>query len=189
MKYLFIFCLLISSTFAAEVTTLTMPLTEGSVKFLAKGRPSAIRIQGTGKPIQGSAQIKGVEVRGNFEVSVESLDTGIGLRTSHMKDKYLEAGKFPKAVFRLTEMKLPSPLTPNGYSVEEVPFSGQLTLHGIQHLVSGKASIETREGKVTTQVHFPVNLSDHGITIPAYLGITVNDVVEVDASFATQMQK
>jgi len=189
MKYLFIFYLLISSAFAAEVTTLTLPLTEGSVKFLAKGRPSAIRIQGTGKPIQGSAQIKGTEVRGDFELPMESLDTGIGLRTSHMKDKYLEAGKFPKAIFQLKEMKLPSPLTPNGYSAEEIPFSGQLTLHGVQQLVSGKASIETRDGKVSAQVHFPVTLSTHEIIIPTYLGITVNDIVEVDASFATQIQK
>lgn len=175
--------------YATDPGSLILKITEGSVKFLAKGKPSAIRIHGTSPAVQGSAQIKGVQVQGEFEVPVDTLDTGIGLRTSHMKEKYLESGKFQKVLFQIKEMKLPSPLVMNNYSAEDVPVTGLLTLHGVQRSVLAKASVHSQEGKINAIVRFPVTLSGHSITIPTYLGITVTDEVEIEVSLNTEIQK
>lgn len=186
---LFVFVGSQESLFATDPGNLTLKLTEGSVKFLAKGKPSAIRIHGTSPTIQGSAQVKGLQVQGEFEVPVDSLDTGIGLRTSHMKEKYLEAAKFPKALFQIKEMKLPSPLEINNYSAEDIPLTGLLTLHGVQRPILAKASVRSQDGKINANVRFPVTLSGHSITIPTYLGITVTDEVEVEVNLNTEIQK
>lgn len=171
----------------AGPSPVTLPISTGTVKFLAKGKPSAIRIHGTGQPIQGSVQLTGLDVKGNFDIAIDALDTGIALRTSHMKETYLEMKKFPKALFQLNEMKLPSTLKSNGYSAENIPLSGVLTLHGVQHSLSGIAALRSEEGKLTAHISFPVLLSSHGITIPTYLGVTVTDQVEVDVDLNAQL--
>lgn len=166
---------------------LNLNVNEGSVKFLAVGKPSAIRIRGTGESPKGSITVKDTEVKGEFEVALASLDTGISLRTNHMKEKYLEVQKFPNAIFSITQMKLPAAITPDGYSADDVPVTGLLTLRGVQHAVSGKASVRSDDGKVTANVQFPVSLAAHGISIPVYLGITVTDQVEVEVEVATKL--
>ncbi len=38
----------------------------------------------------------------HFEVDLAKIDTGIALRNEHMRDKFLQTSKYPKAVFDLT---------------------------------------------------------------------------------------
>jgi len=42
----------------------------------------------------------------NFDVDLNTLDTGIGMRNNDMKEDFLETGKYPSATFKLTSSSL-----------------------------------------------------------------------------------
>lgn len=70
----------------------------GSVEFLAIGRPSAIKIRGKGTAPEGKVTLVSDKenriARGTLVFDMTSLDTGMDTRNEHMKEKYLETGKY-----------------------------------------------------------------------------------------------
>ena len=109
-------------------------------------------------------------VDGALKLKLDSFQTGIGLRDRHMKEKYLEAGKFPEATLTLAKQTLPK----NG----SAPFEGELELHGVKKKVSGTA--ELLDGGKAVKASFPVSLKDYAITAPSFAGISVADQVNVE---------
>jgi polyisoprenoid-binding protein YceI len=114
---------------------------------------------------------------GQLSVDLRSLDTGIGLRNEHLRDKYLEVGKgsgFEQAV--LSDIRL-------GGDADTVQgrtsFSGQLLLHGTTRPVKGQADIRRDGGGVRVEASFPLTLADYGIPKPQYLGVGVRNEVQV----------
>src|SRR5690348_9319655 len=59
------------------------------VTFLAVGQPSALKIEGKGDGASGQIQLRAasgkVFATGKLGLELESLDTGIAMRTRHMK--------------------------------------------------------------------------------------------------------
>ena len=88
-----------------------MSAESGQVQFKTIGRPSALKIVGKGPAPKGQLNIdQNGNIKGQFDFELATLDTGIGLRDRHMKNKYLEVGKFPKAAITIQEMKFPNEL-------------------------------------------------------------------------------
>jgi polyisoprenoid-binding protein YceI len=148
----------------------------GTVEFLAIGKPSFIKIHGKGTPSKGTISVDGEKITGNLEFDVTSLDTEITKRNEHMKEKYLEVGKYPKATL---ELKSAKPL--KGWSLakpelKDADFEGVLTLHGTSQPVKGKFSITD---KSAANVLFKIKLTDYKIDIPSFAGVTVADDVEI----------
>jgi len=118
-------------------------------------------------------------VNGAVQVDLDTLQTGIGLRDRHLKDKYLETHRsdgFMSA--RLEEIRVERT---EGTSI---PFSGKLTLHGEQHTISGTADMQSqRDGSVRVRARFPVSIAAFGIQPPRYLGVGVRDEVQVQVQF------
>ncbi len=164
---------------------------QGEVEFVAIGRPSALKIRGkTGAP-KGEVRIENGKASGAFVLSLTALDTGINLRNQHMKEKYLEVGKFPEAKLLIESVDLPSDISAGEGSRDGLPFLGVLTLHGVQKPVAGSAKVERRQSSVEVEAQFGIKLSDFGVTTPSYAGITVAEDVQVKVRFATPitMQK
>lgn len=119
-----------------------------------------------------------VALGGDLVVDLRTLDTGIGLRNTHLRDAYLEVGKgdgFEKAVLSNLKLGDVDPETFQGRTA----FTGDLALHGAKVQVTGEAEIR-REGKsFRVNATFPVRISDYGIAKPQYLGVGVRDVVQV----------
>lgn len=151
----------------------------GALKFEATASPGALAIRGNGDSPTGSLDLQEVsgkyEVSGTLKMRVESFTTGIAMRDRHMKEKYLETGKYPEAMLTLTKQSLPK--TGTG------PFEGELVLHGVKHKVSGQAEIVSANGARTVKANFPVKLTDHGMVIPTFAGISVADSVSVETEF------
>lgn len=155
------------------------PAPAGSVQFLAVGRPSMLKIHGTGSKLEGKLQVQGKEVSGKVSIPLSTLDSGIALRTEHMKEKYLEVKKFPQAELELVQAEVDEKtLSTSG----EKPFRGKLSLHGKQKEVQG--TFELKDGVVKAK--FPLTLSDYAIEIPSYLGIKVADLVDVNVEIPFQ---
>ena len=160
---------------------LPLETAKSTVEFVAVGNPSQLKIHGKADPDSGGALLKG-----NFEVlpskqvvfqaefELKALKTGISLRDRHMHDKYLETSKYPKASLS-SEIKL---VGDSPYS-----FKGMMKLHGVEKEVEGLMTINDLE-RGDFGFEFNVDLSEFGIEIPSFMGVTVAEtvVVSVDIS-------
>lgn len=162
--------------YAAVDTALRLKPSQGSVVMEAVGRPAMVKIKGTGEGPQGSLTIKEGKVSGEITFSLSTLKTGIDLRDEHMKNKYLEIDKHPKATLTLKDVQLPKTWSKEKPQVAEVPFKGELTLHGEKKSVEG--TFEVTSGK-ELKAKMEIKISDFKIAVPSYLGITVADTVKV----------
>ncbi len=180
LPHAFVAFLLSSAGLASASTAPTQfGLAEGGVNFLAIGRPSALKIRGRGSVPQGTVVVSGSAVSGTFVFDLESLDTGIKLRNEHMKKKYLEIEKFPKAELVLTKVELKQPLGAGDFSFSNVPFEGTLSLHGVKRPVSGKTKGERKGQQLQLAADFNLKVSDFGISSPSFAGVTMADEVQV----------
>lgn len=111
-------------------------------------------------------------LKGEVSVDLATIDTGIGLRDQHLREKYLEISRgrgFDQAL--LSEIRLDQ-AEGEGFQ-GKTGFTGKLLLHGVSRDVAGTAEIR-REGALTrVEASFPLSLTDFGIQPPEYLGVGV----------------
>lgn len=148
----------------------------GSVEFLAIGKPSFIRIHGVGSSATGQIAVENEKAQGKFAFDLGSLNTGIETRNEHMKTKYLETPKYPKAELEVTGTSALKDWTPQNPKIAEAEFDGMLTLHGVTKPIKGNFSVS---GSGAADIHFKVKLSDYAVSVPVFAGITVADEVEI----------
>ena len=162
-----------------------MNVDSGAVEFNAIGRPSALKIHGKGSAPKGTLTVEGGAASGQLIFDLESLDTGIKMRNEHMKQKYLEVGKYSKATLTLTKIAVsPALFTETGKS-EPVPFQGKLHLHGIEKPVTGTAKLERNGDQLSVDAQFGIKISDYGIVTPSFSGITMAEDVNVAVQLTT----
>ena len=115
-------------------------------------------------------------INGSLQLDLQTLDTGIGLRTRHMRDNYLEVQKGPEYATATLE----------NIRVERLDgktaIKGTLRLHGTTREVTGTAEIRQEDGRARVEAQFPVRVSDFQIPKPSYLGVGVRDEVQVKVS-------
>ena len=121
------------------------------------------------------------ELDGSLAVDLRTLQTGIKLRDTHMRENYLEVQKGPgydQAV--LTRLRLDGN---TAAQVGKVGFTGILAVHGVQREVTGTADIRRDGEGLRVQASFPVKVSEFAIASPSYLGVGVRDEVTVAVTF------
>jgi polyisoprenoid-binding protein YceI len=107
----------------------------------------------------------------SIDIPVASLVTGLSLRDEHMKNKYLEVQKYPKA--SLTRLK-----------AKGGKFEGLMNLHGKSQKVSGEYKIVGNQ----VRAEFPLKLSEYGIVIPTYMGVGVEDEGKMEVNLPYKNQ-
>lgn len=162
-----------------KATTFSVQPEQSPVTFLAVGKPGFLRIKGDGGKLQGSATVDQDLLSGEFTVLLNDFKTGMDLRDEHMKEKYLEVGKYPTAKLTLKNVKIPA--KPG----EEFDFSGILELKSKSQPVSGKAKLESAldGNEVKGEATFKVNLPQYDVGVPKHLGITVAEDVDITAKW------
>jgi polyisoprenoid-binding protein YceI len=113
-------------------------------------------------------------------VPLAGLQTGIGLRDKHMREKYLQVDKYPDAVLELpwSGVKLPG----DGQTGEgSAP--GKMTLHGKSKDVQVKYRIVRTGTRYQVTGNVPLNLKDYDIDVPSYMGVTIQPDIDASASF------
>jgi len=145
------------------------------VGFSAAG-PAGMKIEGTTSDLD-------VTDDGNtltIDVPLANLSTGIALRDHHMREKYLEVGKFPSATLQVARSALKVPAQGAGVELD-VP--GTLQLHGQKRAITVHYDAKGDGGSLNAHGRFHVNMNDYGITVPTYLGVTVKPDVDIVATF------
>lgn len=159
------------------------------VTFLAVGRPSAIKIRGEkGKPEGHLNFSPDGKSDGEFKLDLDQFVTGISMRDHHMKEKYLETQKDGNrfAIIKIMKIDFPADFW-SSKKMGEYPFSGKLTLHGMTKEITGKVKIDERKpDSFRGNSNFSIKLTDYGIQIPSFSGITVAESVEIQVNFNAQ---
>ncbi len=149
-----------------------------SISFAANG-PAGMRIVGQSSDLSIADDAQNITVT----VPLGNLKTGIDLRDRHMREKYLEVGKYPNAELVVAKSALKMPAS-GGDSQGDA--TGTMKLHGKTKNVSFHY-IARKEGtamKVGGTVH--IDMRDYGIEIPNYMGVTVKPEVDVEVKFGAQ---
>ena len=117
-----------------------------------------------------------------FVVSLKNMTTGIGLRDNHMRDKFLEVQKHPEAKLEVPLDAIKMPAGESGSTSGEA--KGVFTVHGQSKKDVPFKYTVTKKGKaIEVAGSFNVNVKEHGIEIPSYLGVTMKPDVAVETSF------
>ena len=147
-----------------------------SATFTGKG-PAGFKLEG--KTDQLTVQDAGEKVV--FTLPLASLKTGIELRDTHMREKYLQVDKYPNAVLEVawSAIKLPEA----GQTVTQtVP--GKMTLHGQTKDVSVTYTVKRTGDVYEASGKLPLNFKDYGVDVPNYLGVTVKPDIETLTTFS-----
>lgn len=148
-----------------------------SIKFLAKSTLS--NFEGTTSAVEGfikwdSALTNDSKIE--FKIYLDSIDTGIGLRNTHMRDTYLETNKYPFAQFRgtITNQILKTKLE------SEVEVDGYIKIHGVERNQKIKGRLYDYGKLFKLESSFDISLSDFNIEQPSFLFISVDNEISLE---------
>jgi len=161
-----------------------------SLEFSAASTNGAVKIRGVlkeGTPGDGALIQMGRELTGSIRVPLNALDTGIALRTRHMKEKYLETAKFPVAELNLGS--LPFPDAAGDFRMDGLPFKARLKLHGVDKPISGKATLWRKGKQLGFVPEFRLTLKDFAIDTPSFLGVRLTETVDVKGSATGDLEE
>lgn len=118
----------------------------------------------TAKGVKGKVVVQNGEyIPQGVSVDLKTLTTKMDLRDDHMKNKYLEVGKFPEAV-------LVSGRGKDGRGI------GKIKIRGVEKEIKGTYKpLNDKE----VEAKFDLNLPDYKISGIRYMGIGVKDTVNV----------
>ena len=157
----------------------------GDVKILVALRPGGAFTAST-TSLAGTLTLAGekpARLAGDVTINLATIETGIGLRNQHLKDKYLEVGKgagYDTAVVSDIRFR-----DADGAAFEgTAPFTAALQLHGVTHAIDGTADIRAQGANKRVKAVFAILMSDFGITAPEYLGVGVGNKLLVTVQFA-----
>ena len=114
-----------------------------------------------------------------FEVDLNSLDTGIGLRNRHMRENYLETDKFPTTHFK-GEIINAVETSKNKF---DVIGRGELFIHGIKKMVEVRGTLGKSGQMYNVKVTFEVKLSDYEIEVPSIMFYKIDETMHLQLNF------
>ena len=120
-----------------------------------------------------------------FEVDLNTLDTGIGLRNRHMRENYLETEKFPTTHFKGSLIKIDKS-NPNEITALA---QGKMFIHGVERLKSVQVTIKKEGDKLRVIGEFEVKLSDYGITVPSIMFYKIDEAMQLKIDFSLHQPK
>ncbi len=118
-----------------------------------------------------------------FEVNLNTLDTGIGLRNRHMRERYLETDKWPVASYQGKIVDV-AKTDSAGLTVYEVQTQGTFSVHGVERDVEVAGTVEMLEaGLMRIKAAFQIELPDYNIKIPQVMFFKLNKVIKIRVMF------
>jgi len=195
--------LIVSGTMArAEVKTFKTVPNDGKNVVQFESDAPIEKILGHTSSVTGSIDLNLADitatVSGKFEVDLNTLDTGIGMRNDHMRDNFLETAKYPTAsfVFKRFISSEKSSLKP-GETTKAVA-EGEFSIHGVTKTYQVPVALfydQTNEAAASrlggakgdllvVNAEFIVKLADHNIERPQmlFLKLAEEQMISVNAA-------
>jgi len=185
--------LLVTATLFAEPRTYTIrPDGKNVAGFILSDAIETVdgttpRVTGSIVADAANPTVSSVEVT----VDLSVLDTGIKLRDQHVRERYAETTKFPKAHFKSVSISAPpGPIAPN--QPLEISVTGDYVMHGVTRRITVPVRVVVvPETSLTRSLHgpgdlihatanFSLELSDYGIKVPqSFVGNAVDIRLDV----------
>jgi polyisoprenoid-binding protein YceI len=156
--------------------TVELKASEGRAEFIAVGNPGFLKIHGKGEGPSGQLKVKDSKIEGLLELELSKLDTGMELRNQHMKEKYLEIEKYPKAKLVIKGQALPRVWQLTEPEIAKSTMKAVLELHGETKELDVSYSVDSNKKLVA---EFQLKLSDFKVGVPSFMGVTVADEVKI----------
>jgi polyisoprenoid-binding protein YceI len=120
-----------------------------------------------------------------FEVDLNSLDTGIGLRNRHMRENYLHTDQFPFTHFNGKIIK--AEMVKEGeYSVTA---EGTMFIHGVEKLITVAGNILATEYGYRIQAKFITALTDYDIEVPQLMFFKIDENMQLELDYFVKQVK
>jgi polyisoprenoid-binding protein YceI len=194
---IFFMLLLAAVSMAQQVTTKTFYVNDTKkrdvVTFTSKAPLETI--VGTTADVSGFVTVNLDDIKGSakarFEVDLTTLKTGIEMRDNHMRDNFLETGKYPKAIFELTKVDSTSQNRLENQKQVTLTMQGNFTVHGTTKPITIPATItyysESDQTKARAEgdlmhiaVNFDMLLGDYGIKRPQMLFMKLDETQKIN---------
>jgi len=114
-----------------------------------------------------------------FEVDLNTVDTGIGLRNRHMRENYLETDKYPTTYFKGKLIRKTHEQTGN----LSVTAEGIMFIHGIEQNKSIQANLIPEEDGFRIKTSFSVAWPDYDIEVPQLMFLKINENIQLELDF------
>ncbi|MBM4365666.1 MAG: YceI family protein [Deltaproteobacteria bacterium] len=147
------------------------------VAFFAVGNPGFLDIEGESADL--ACADDGTTL--TCDHALDTLDTGIGLRDEHMKTKFLQTEKHPKASIALAKASIPWPAEVGKEARGSV--AATFTAHGVSQPATVNYVVKKSKTGWRVTAKFDFDISKHGIEVPSYLGVTVESTMRAEVSF------
>lgn len=155
-------------------------LVKSEIKFSATGKPSFIKANGSVPLVETNLEFEANEVSGTAKVDLNKLDSGIELRDKHLKEKYLHTSKYPDAALLINKQKV--------NFGERNKLKAVLSFHGRKKEITLDAELEKNGKIVTLNSDFKFLLTDFGVKLPSFQGITAADKVKLNVVASFELQ-
>lgn len=137
-------------------------------------------VDGITKKVSGTVVVDEENVAASsvtLSVDLASLDTGIGMRDSEMRDT-LGTSRFPAAVFKSTAVIGPAAVAA-GQQVD-LKLAGDFSLHGVTRRINVPVRVTlVSPNRVQATGRFVIRMTDYDITVPDKLIVSVANEVTV----------
>ena len=114
-----------------------------------------------------------------FEVLLESIDTGIGMRNEDMRQDFLETDRYPYAKYRGYISRV-SRDTANMFTVT---VKGEMTIHGVTNDLQTINTVTRHGDRYRVASAFAVQLPDYDISVPELLFMRISETIELELDF------
>ena len=160
---------------AANANAATYTVAKGSkVSFV--GKITAGSFTAKSAELSGTVdydETSGVITSAIVKLRADSLKTGMSSRDNHMREKYIEAEKFPDIVFTVESATIPA--TADSGSVK-----GAFTIKGKTKKLDIPVTVSERTaGGITLKSAFKLDIKDYGIPQPKFAVVKMQTVIDV----------
>jgi len=145
---------------------------KSDIAFTAVGKPAFIKANGHVPLKKSDLTMKKDLLSGSLTVSLAMLDSGIELRDTHLKEKYLHTVKHPIATLTFKGQKIMK-------STSKQKVTGTLMFHGKEKEITIEALITKVDKVIKVQSDFDFLLTDYGVELPSFQGITAANKVKL----------
>lgn len=176
-------CLIFFSVFFAFSTAISYgqkfiidTTKENEVRFFAEATFN--NFEGITKTISGYMILDNKNNRFDFRVTLDSLDTGIGLRNKHMRSD-LHTDKYPFAEFKGTTIKIDS----IGISKSKLTAPGNFFINGVTKSLVVNGEFYNFGKLKEIESNFNLKLSDFNIGRPSFLFNKLHNIIKLKVIF------
>ncbi|MEK6373425.1 MAG: YceI family protein [Acidobacteriota bacterium] len=114
----------------------------------------------------------------DISIDLASLDTGISLRNSEMRNRYLQTPRFPAATFKSVSVAASEAIVAN--QPVDLKVTGDLTLHGVTKRMTLPVRVVLfADGRIHVTSQFNIHMPDFDIHVPKNILVTVDDMIPV----------